>query len=99
MYFVVFCTDKPGMDAVREKTRPEHRAYIRRPRQPVAVRLGGPTTSPSTGRMNGTMLVVEAPSMEMVEAFIAKDPYSRAGLFQQVDIRHWQWGLGNPDAV
>ena len=33
-----------------------------------------------------------------VQAFLADDPYVRAGLFQRVEIRPWNWSLGAPDA-
>lgn len=47
--------------------------------------------------MNGTLLVIQADSIDAVRAFVADDPYSRAGLFATVEIRPWRWGLGNPD--
>lgn len=43
MYFVVFGTDKPGMQEVRASKRPTHRDYLRNPgRHPVTVRIVGP---------------------------------------------------------
>jgi hypothetical protein len=47
--------------------------------------------------MNGTLLVVEANSVEDVQAFLADDPYMQAGIFEQVVVRPWSWGLGNPE--
>ncbi|PXB68003.1 hypothetical protein C0046_41155, partial [Pseudomonas aeruginosa] len=41
---------------------------------------------------------VEAASLDEVQAFLADDPYVRAGLFQRVEIRPWNWSLGAPDA-
>lgn len=98
MYFVVFGTDKPGYVEVRTKNRPSHRAYLRNPgSHPVKVRLGGPMLDEPGGRMNGTMLVVESNSVATVRAFLADDPYYKAGLFATIEIRPWLWGLGNPD--
>ncbi|MDF3834537.1 YciI family protein [Cupriavidus basilensis] len=96
-YFAVFATDKPDMAATRERVRQAHRAYLRAPDKPVVVRLGGPTLSPDGMRMIGTLLVVEAESQAEVERFLDGDPYVRNGVFEQVLIRPWQWGLGNPD--
>jgi len=99
MYFVVFGTDKPGMADVRAANRPAHREYLRNPgRHPVTVRLGGPTLAEDNTTMNGTLLVVEADTIEQVRAFVADDPYSRAGIFQSLQIRPWNWGLNNPPA-
>ncbi|GAB7541022.1 YciI-like protein [Cupriavidus sp. 8B] len=97
-YFAVFATDKPGIGAVRERVRPAHRAYLRAPSaQRVIVRLGGPTLTEDGAGMNGTLLVVEAEALADVERFVNADPYVRNGIFERVEIRPWQWGLGNPD--
>lgn len=95
MQFVVLATDKPGYAEVRERTRPEHRRYLRNHGAPaVQVLLAGPTLDRAGDQMNGTLLVVEAICLEDVSAFIAADPYSKAGLFEHIDIRPWRCGLG-----
>lgn len=101
MYFVVFCTDRPGMEQARAACRARHRAYLRAPgpEHPVNVRLGGPTLAEDGRTMNGTMLVVEADGIDAVRRFVDADPYVRAGLFEQVVIRPWAWGLGKPAAA
>jgi uncharacterized protein len=99
-YFAVFATDRPGSSALRAEIRERHRRYLRAPDgHDVVVRLGGPTLEEASGDMNGTLLVVEAASIDAVRAFVADDPYSRAGLFAAVEIRPWRWGRGNPDAA
>lgn len=45
--------------------------------------------------MNGTLLIVEADDIERVRAFVADDPYSRAGLFRAVDVRPWTGGMNS----
>ncbi|MEX5341484.1 YciI family protein [Pseudomonas sp. I2] len=97
-YFTVYATDKPGQQDVRERVRPAHRLYLRRPGEHrVVVRIGGPTWDRGGARMNGTLLVVEAASIEEVQAFVADDPYVQAGLFECLEVRPWSWGLGNPE--
>lgn len=96
-FFAIFATDKPGMLAVRERVRPAHRAYLRSAGgSGVSVRLGGPTLDADGVAMNGTLLVMEAERMEDVERFVRDDPYMHAGLFERVEIRPWDWSLGNP---
>lgn len=95
MQFVVLATDKPGCVALREETRPEHRVYLRKGGgRDTRVLLAGPTLDADGDRMNGTLLIVEAGSIDDVARFVAEDPYSKAGLFAHVDIRPWQRGLG-----
>ncbi len=97
MYFVVFGTDKPGKLALREETRPAHRAHARNPEgHAVKLILGGPTLGEDGAEMNGTLLIVEARTIEAVRAYVADDPYSKVGLFADVQIRPWNWGTGRP---
>jgi uncharacterized protein YciI len=97
MYFVVFATDKPGAQDIRAANRPTHRDYLHNPgKHRITVRVAGPTLAEDGVAMNGTLLIVEAADIDAVRAFVADDPYSRAGLFQSVEVRPWNWGLNNP---
>lgn len=97
MYYVIFGTDKPGMSNVRQDIRPVHREYLRNPgAHKVKVHIGGPTLTHDLETMNGTLLVVEAQSMEAVQNFVKDDPYSAADIFAEIVIRPWVWGLGGP---
>ena len=97
-YFAVFATDKPGMRDVRERVRSVHRTYLRSAlKHGVFVRLGGPTLGPQCDAMNGTLLVIEAEAIDDVMAFVSNDPYMQAGLFERVEVRPWDWSLGNPE--
>jgi len=67
-------------------------------KHPITVRVAGPTLGEDGVGMNGTLLIVEAADIGAVRSFLADDPYSRAGLFQSVEVRPWNWGLNNPPA-
>jgi uncharacterized protein YciI len=98
MYFAVIARDKAGQAALRIRLRPEHRAWLRAPGEhPIVVRLGGPLLG-LDGQMDGTLLVVEAQSIEVVHAFLADDPYCRNQMFEHLEVREWQWSLGQPVA-
>ncbi|MBN3832075.1 YciI family protein [Burkholderia sp. Ac-20344] len=97
-FFAVFATDQPGMRDVRDRVRPIHRSYLRSADQHgVVVRLGGPTLDPHGDAMNGTLLVVEADDIHAVMQFVGNDPYVKEGLFSHVEVRPWDWSLGNPE--
>ncbi|WP_395064992.1 YciI family protein [Paraburkholderia silvatlantica] len=97
-YYAVFATDKPGMRDVRERERAVHRTYLRSASQRgVFVRLGGSTLAPHCDALNGTLLVIEAEGYDDVMRFVRDDPYTLAGLFERVEIRPWDWNLGNPE--
>ena len=98
MYFAVWATDRAGALPERERVREQHRARLRNPgAHAVKVVLGGPTLDEGEGAMNGTLLVVQAESIDAVRQFIAEDPYTLAGVYASVEVRPWNWGLGRPD--
>lgn len=97
MQFVVWATDRAGALPERLRVRDAHRARLRAPApHAVQVLLAGPTFADDGAApiMNGTMLVVAAEDIAAVSAFVAADPYVRAGVYDRVEIRPWQCGLG-----
>ena len=98
-HYVIFATDKPGALALRLATRETHRVYIREPNvHEVTVVYAGPTLD-EAGEMNGSLLVVQAPSKEAAMCFAAADPYARAELFATTEIREMKTGLVRPDLM
>ena len=97
MYYAVWATDKPDTLAARLQARDAHRARLREPGvHPVKVVAGGPTLDESDASMNGSLLVIEAESIDAVRRFVAEDPYQLAGVYAHVEVRPWQWALGQP---
>ena len=94
MLYAVTCTGKPDSLALRMANRPEHVAYL----QSLGDRLviAGPFTEPDGKTMNGSLIVVEAGSLEAARTIAAGDPLARAGLFASVEVRPWLWTLNRP---
>lgn len=88
--FIISWMDKPGGLPVRMATREAHLAYVAA--NPGVVRLGGPFLDGSD--MAGSMLVVEAESLEAAQAFHDGDPYKAAGLFETSTVRPWRVTVG-----
>ena len=86
MLYALICTDKPNSLAARKANRTEHLAY-----------LAGPFTEADGQTMNGSLIVVEASSLEEARAIGAGDPFAKAGIFAHVEIRPWLWTLNKPD--
>jgi uncharacterized protein YciI len=95
MLFALICTDKPGSLALRKANRPEHLAYLESLGETLV--LAGPFTEPDGETMNGSLIVVEAPSLDAARKIAAGDPFARTGLFASVDIRPWLWTIDNRD--
>jgi uncharacterized protein YciI len=46
--------------------------------------------------MNGSLIVIEAASLQAAEKIAAGDPFAKAGLFASVEIRPWRWTFNSP---
>lgn len=96
MLFALICTDKKdGLD-IRMATRPDHLAFLDGLGEDLM--FAGPFLS-GDGKPNGSLVVVRAETLEAAEAIAALDPYARAGLFEKVEIRAWNWALKAPEGA
>lgn len=96
MFYALICTDKPDSLPVRLDTRPAHREHLKALGD--TLKLAGPFTNEDGSQMNGSLLIVETDSLEEAKAIAERDPYAKAGLFADVQVRPWNWIKGNPDA-
>ena len=96
MLYALICTDKPGSSTLRLEVRPKHFAYIEQHKSKVPI--AGPFLSEDGQSMTGSLIVLEAESLEAAKAFSASDPYTQAGLFSHVEIKPWRWSIGNTKA-
>ena len=98
MYFVIFGTDKPGTGQQRRETLNDVVSYMKdHPGHPdVTVHCSGPTID-DRGNINGTLNVIEAPSLEVAQAFLADNPLQKMNLLQDVSVRQLDWKTGRPD--
>jgi len=94
MLYAVICTDKPDSLAIRKANRPEHVDYL----QSLSDRLvlAGPFTEPDGETMNGSLIVIEAASLEAARKIAAGDPFAKVGLFASVEVRPWLWTVNKP---
>ena len=78
MLYAVICTDRPNSLALRMANRPEHVAYLQSLGDRLAI--AGPFTEPDGKTMNGSLIVIEAGSLQAAKEIAAGDPFARAGL-------------------
>ena len=97
-YFAVWATDRPGALERRTRVREEHRLRLRNAQDNgIRVLHGGPTLAMDDDQpMNGTLLIVQAATLEAVRHFMAGDPYVREDVYESVVIRPWGGGRGRP---
>ena len=98
MYFVVFATDRPGMEQQHRDLQGAFTAYLRgHPDHPdVVVHHAGPTLAEDMESIVGLLLVVDAPSLEEARRFLADSPFGQADIFAETQFRRWDWKTGSP---
>jgi uncharacterized protein len=90
--FVLHCLDKPNSLELRMATRQAHLAYAGG--FGGQMKLGGPMLN-ANGDMAGSLIIMEAADQAAVEAFSAGDPYTKAGLWERVDIKPFKATIGS----
>jgi uncharacterized protein YciI len=95
MFYALICTDKPNSLDLRLANRPDHIAYLKSLGDTLV--LAGPFTEDDGKTMNGSLIVVEAPSREAAKEIADGDPFAKAGLFAGGEVRPWLWTVNKPE--
>jgi hypothetical protein len=74
MIFVFHLLDQPNTAALRQRVRPEHKAYL------AQVADDGQT-------MIGSLLAIDFASRAAAQAWLADEPFTRAGLYATSEVR------------
>ena len=89
--FVLHCLDKPDSLELRMATREAHLAHLRP--QADLLKLAGPLLD-AAGEPIGSLLIVDVADLAAAQAFSAADPYTKAGLWSQVEITAFRVTIG-----
>lgn len=90
MRVALICQDKPNALQTRLDNRTAHLAYIA---DTGIVDLAGPFLD-RDGLMTGSLIVLNVDNMTQAEAWVASDPYGKAGLFASVTLQEWKRVVG-----
>lgn len=94
MYFVALGRDRADAGSIRLEQRPAHLDFLKG--LGGAVKAAGPLLSDDGESMVGSLLVVEADSLDAAKAMLAGDPYGEAGLFESFEVKPWRWVVNPP---
>ena len=97
MLFAFLCTDKPGHLNVRMETRPPHVEWLNGLNAAGTLKMAGPFLD-DDGKPCGSLVIVSAENIEEAREISAADPYAKAGLFEKVEIKPYNWVFNNPEA-
>lgn len=81
MKFVIFGKDGPDGVRLRPQHRPAHLQRLQEWAERGKIILAGPLTDKT-----GSLIVVEAESLEEAETFAREDPYAVHGVFHEVTV-------------
>ena len=90
MLVALIARDKPGALDTRMANRAAHLDYVS---QTGIVQMAGPLLD-DDGQMIGWLLILEVETMEGAMKGATGDPYSKAGLFRDVEMIPWKKVIG-----
>jgi len=91
VHFLLFYTYVPDILERRAQFRGAHIKLAWASQQRGELVLGGALTDP----VDLGVLLFSAPSKDVVEKFVAEDPYVQGGLVTKWSIRHWMTVVGD----
>jgi len=101
MIYVFRLLDKPGAAELRQRVRPEHKAYLGAVADGIA--LAGPLTHDDSLQMIGSLLAIDFANREAAMDWLAQEPFTRAGLYAGVEVQAfvnlWPQKAGFPPAA
>ncbi|EFH09706.1 YciI family protein [Pseudoroseomonas cervicalis] len=88
MPYIIETWDKPDSQALRQATRAEHLDWL--DSQVEKLLACGAKLKDDGSDAGGGVYVVDVETREAAEAFIAADPFTKAGLFERMQITRWR---------
>ena len=85
MLFAIHMLDRPEAADLRADVAAAHREFV--VGHLDSMYLGGPLLADDGETAIGSMIIMDFPDRIAANAFIAEEPYNRAGLFESVTIR------------
>jgi uncharacterized protein YciI len=82
--YAFLLVDRPDAAALRARVRPEHKAYLARVAEHIA--FAGPLTGDDGQTMIGSLLVIDFADRAAALAWLAQEPYTRAGVYGQTQV-------------
>jgi len=88
MLYAFTLLDKPGALELRQRVRPEHKAYLGAVADRIA--FAGPYLADDGQTMVGSLLVIDFPSRHAAMEWLAAEPFTRAGVYASTAVYAFQ---------
>lgn len=86
MAYLIFTRDRSDGKPIRDANRAEHYAYLQA-HQHRLIASGG--VQGENGQFIGGAIILDVDTLDEAKAFVDADPFSRAGLFEDVIVARW----------
>lgn len=100
MIHVFHLLDKPGVQDLRARIRPRHKAYLAEVAERIA--FAGPLLADDGETMIGSLLAIDFAGRDEAQAWLAQEPFTQAGVYASVSIMPfvnlWPQKAGFPPA-
>jgi uncharacterized protein len=95
MLYAMIARDRPDGLAQRISLRADHFNYLHSLGEKVvfAGALFG-----NADKMDGSLMVVEATSLEEAMTLVSGDPFVVRGVYGSYEVKRWNWSVNNPTA-
>lgn len=90
--FALIAKDKPGTGAQRAATRPVHLEHLNSLGQELVI---AGALMGADGNPEGSLMVVEADTLETATARFMADPFIAEGIFGSVEIKPWRIAINH----
>ena len=94
--FLVIGHGRPGVGATRDLLLEAHRRYVADHGYADRFIARGPLLSDDGAEWAGSAWLVELRDRAAVDAMLAGEPFTRAGLYDDVEVHDWQFGGRDP---
>lgn len=94
MKFMIYSNDKASSLSIRKANRDAHLTWLKTDTA-AQVLMAGPWLN-EDGDMAGSLLVVECESRDILNDWMARDPYMLAGLPETAIVKPFIWAVNPP---
>jgi uncharacterized protein len=91
--YVIITKDKPNSLALRNEVRAVHREYLTA-NQHRLLAAGGQIEDDDSGE-SGSVYIVDTDDRKEAEEFIVNDPFTKAGVFADIQVKRWRKAFFN----
>ncbi len=88
MHWLIKCRARSAIDELRVATLPAHTRFL--DGYPEVTWYSGPLFTDDNKNAIGSLRLIEFPDRAAANAYINADPYTKAGIFESINIERWK---------